>query len=71
MGRNVTLVDCAFYPFFERIVSVETYRDITIPADFEPLHGWFDAVHGREAVRKLARPRDHYVEYFGRIYADT
>jgi glutathione S-transferase len=35
MGRDVTLVDYAFYPFFERFVSVETYRDITVPADFE------------------------------------
>lgn len=70
MGQEVTLVDYAFYPFFERFASVETYRDITIPADHQRLRGWLNSMHGREVVGRLARPRDYYVEYFGRIYAD-
>ena len=70
MGHDVTLVDYAFYPFFERFASVETYRDITVPADHQRLRGWLNTMHGREIVRRLARPRDYYVEYFGKIYAD-
>lgn len=71
MGRDVTLVDYAFYPFFERFAaSVETYRDIGIPADYQRLRAWLNTMHGLEAVKRLARPRDYYVEYFGKIYAD-
>ena len=70
MGQDVTLVDYAFYPFFERFASVETYRDIIIPADHQRLRGWLNSMHGREVVGRLARPRDYYVEYFRRIYAD-
>ena len=70
MGQDVTLVDYAFYPFFERFASVETYRDITIPADHQRLRGWLNSMHGREVVGRLARSRDYYVEYFRRINAD-
>lgn len=70
IGRDATLADYAFYPFFERFASVETYRGISIPADYDRLRGWLNSMQGREAVRSLARPRDYYVEYFGRIYAD-
>jgi glutathione S-transferase len=70
MGQDVTLVDYAFYPFFERFVSVEVYRDMAIPADLRHVHGWLKMMQEREAVQRLARSREHYVEYFGRIYAD-
>jgi glutathione S-transferase len=70
MGGEVTLVDYAFYPFFERFVSVETYRGITIPADHQRLRLWINQMNGREAVTRTARLRDYYVEYFGRVYAD-
>lgn len=71
MGRDVSLVDYAFYPFFERFVSVEAYRGIAIPADHERLRSWLDTMREREAVKRLARSRDDYVEYFGKIYADN
>jgi glutathione S-transferase len=70
MGRAITLSDYAFYPFFERFVAVEAYRDVTIPADFSRLRAWLDAMRGRETVKALARPRDYYVERYRGIYAD-
>jgi glutathione S-transferase len=71
MGEDVTLVDYSFYPFFERFVAVELYRDVTIPADLEGLHVWRNAVLKREVVRKLARGHDYYVERYANIYADA
>jgi glutathione S-transferase len=71
MGRDVTLVDYAFYPFFERFVSVETYRGITVPPELARLRVWLSAMARREEVKQLATPRDDYVEYFGKIYADS
>lgn len=70
MGREATLVDLAFYPFFERFASVEAYRGVTVPADHDRLHGWLAAMGARAAVRKLARPRDFYVDHFRPYYAD-
>lgn len=71
MGQDITLVDYAFYPFFERFASVEVYRGVAIPADLERVHAWLKTMQGREPVNRLARSREYYVEYFGRIYADT
>lgn len=71
MGRDVTLVDYAFYPFFERFVSVEAYRGVAMPPRLERVHAWLKAMQAREVVRSLAHPREYYIEYFGRIYADT
>jgi glutathione S-transferase len=71
MGSDVTLVDYAFYPFFERFVAVEMYRGVTIPADHKRLHAWLDAMRACEAVRSLARPREYYAEHFGKVYADA
>ena len=71
MGEDVTLVDFAFYPFFERFASVERYRNITIPAGHRRLRSWLEAMRERPSVRKLAKPREYYVEYFRGIYADA
>lgn len=70
MGEEVTLVDYAFFPFFERFVSVEAYRGVTIPDALNRLHAWLDAMREHEPVRRLARPRSYYVEYYGKHYAD-
>jgi glutathione S-transferase len=66
MGRDVTLVDYAFYPFFERFVSVETYRGITVPPELALLRLWLSAMARRGEVKQIATRRDYYVEYFGR-----
>jgi glutathione S-transferase len=71
MGAAVTLVDFAFYPFFERFASVETYRAFTVPVEFQRLHAWLGAMRAQPSVRELAKPREHYVEYFRGIYADA
>ncbi len=70
MGENVSLVDYAFYPFFERFASVEAYRGVTIPDDYDRLKDWLAAMRGLAPVQRLAKPCSHYVEYYGRFYAD-
>jgi glutathione S-transferase len=70
MGEEVTLVDYAFYPFFERFASVEVYRGIIIPGGHKALRSWLEAMRDNALVRNLARSRTHYVEYYARYYAD-
>jgi glutathione S-transferase len=70
MGEEVTLVDYAFYPFFERFASVEVYRGVTLPDSHKPLNTWLDAMRETALVQNLARSRTYYVEYYERYYAD-
>jgi glutathione S-transferase len=70
MGRDFTLVDIAFYPFFERFAAVEAYRGVEIPAEFTRLNSWLGLLGRRPSVRSHCRPRAFYVSYFREFYAD-
>ena len=70
MGGDVGLVDIAFYPFFERFVAVEVYRDVEIPTHLTRLHAWLEAMRDRPSVQAIARPRAHYIAYFREFFAD-
>lgn len=70
LGADISLVDFAFYPFFERFADVEEFRGIVIPESLDRLHAWLEAVRKHPAVSPLLRPRAHYVNYFRGFYAD-
>jgi len=70
LGQHLSLADFAFYPFFERFISVEAYRGVLIPEDHGRLSTWLEAMRTLESVRKVARSREKYLEYFAGLYAD-
>ena len=70
MGGELTLVDIAFYPFFERFAAVEVYRDVSIPLELTRLRIWLAAIAERPSVRKITRPRQHHIDYYREFYAD-
>ncbi len=70
MGDDISLVDIAIYPFFERFAAVEAYRNFEIPEGLKRLRAWIETVRMRPSVSALSRPREYYVDYFGRYYAD-
>lgn len=70
LGNKVTLVDFAFYPFFERFADVEEYRDVEIDPSLSRLHSWLRSMRNHPSVQSISRPRAHYVAYFREFYAD-
>ena len=70
MGESITLADIAFLPFFERFASVEEYRGLEVSGSLTNLAGWLEALAQRPAIAAHALPREHYVDYFRRYYAD-
>lgn len=70
MGSDMTLVDAAFYPFFDHFVSVEMYRGVPLPDNLEHTHTWLGAMRARDSVRRLTRSREYHIERFGKVYAD-
>ena len=70
MGSDMSLVDAAFYPFFEYFVSVEMYRGVPLSDNLERVHTWLSAMRARDSVRQLMRSREYHIERFGKIYAD-
>ncbi len=68
LGHDVSLVDLAYYPFFERLPAWEHYRGIGIPAECGRLSKWVRAMEERESVKAIANSREYYIERY-RNYA--
>lgn len=65
-GTDVSLVDIALYPFFERLCVLEHYQKFRLPAGDVRLARWHAAMQARAAVRAEFNPPEFYI----RDYAD-
>ena len=65
-GSEPSLVDFAWYPFFERLPAWTHYRGLTISEDCRRLKTWLDAMSARPSVVQIANDADYYVgRYIG------
>ena len=69
MGEQVTLVDFAFYPFFERFCVVEHYRNFHLPEECTRLKAWVETMRFRPSVKEIENPPEYYIERYSK-YAD-
>jgi len=68
-GKNISLVDIAIYPHFERFGVLRTYRNIEIPQSCIKLLEWLDAMRERTSSQQTAHEDAYHVEAYRR-YAD-
>lgn len=64
LGSDVSLLDLAYYPFFERLPAWEHYRGITLPDDCQRLKTWIGAMAQRTSVKSIANSSDYYVRHY-------
>jgi glutathione S-transferase len=65
-GRQLSLVDVAFYPWFERWPALQQVRQVALPNDLPRLTRWSEAVGRRASALAVANPTSFYVERFAR-----
>ena len=63
-GKEISLTDLAFYPFFERFVVLEHFRNMTIPKSHSRIHRWLAAMRERDSVKELANAPEYYIEHY-------
>jgi glutathione S-transferase len=63
-GTEPTLVDFAYFPFFERLPAWSHYRGVSIPDECPRLKRWVAAMWMRDSVREVANAPDYYVEHY-------
>jgi glutathione S-transferase len=63
-GETLSLVDFAFYPWFERWPGLEHHRGLAIPQAHTRLLRWRDAVQRLDAVREHENPAEFYVQRY-------
>jgi glutathione S-transferase len=66
-GPELSLVDVAFYPWFERWAALEHYRGVAVPAKLERLAKWRLAMSERPSVKDIENPTSFYVERYAKF----
>jgi glutathione S-transferase len=51
LGRDPSIVDLAFYPFFERLPAIQQHRPVALPPVSIRLRYWLDAMRERDSVK--------------------
>lgn len=64
LGADPSLVDFAFYPWFERWAGLAHYRNFAVPAEHARLQRWISAVRQLDAVREHENPPEFYVQRY-------
>jgi glutathione S-transferase len=64
LGSEPSLVDFAWFPFFERLPAWIHYRGLQVPSDCHRLRQWIEIMSRRDSVRELANPADYYIERY-------
>jgi glutathione S-transferase len=65
MGAELSIVDLAFYPFFERFPAIQQYRPVSLPLISIRLRYWLDSMRERPSVKATQNPVDFYARVFG------
>lgn len=68
-GAQISLVDITFYPFFERFVTNEYYRDTKIPLDCHRIRTWLAIMRQRPSVIETSQPPQFYIERYAKFAA--
>ena len=64
LGSSVSLVDLAFWPFFERLPLLSHYREVTIPEDCRRLLRWCDEMAARPSAHQTMHEASWHVERY-------
>lgn len=71
LGAQVSLVDLAYWPFFERLPALTHYRGVEIPARCPRLAAWFEAMGQRDSVRRTRHDDAYYIKSYARYDAQA
>jgi glutathione S-transferase len=66
LGTEVSLVDIAYWPFFERLPAVTHYRGVGIPERCTRLKAWAVAMEARDSVQSTMHQPDYYIQSYSR-----
>ncbi len=61
LGPEVSLLDLAYYPFFESLPAWTHYRGLAIPDECPRLRAWISVMAERPTVKAIANPPDYYI----------
>ncbi|WP_431633184.1 glutathione S-transferase family protein [Alkalinema pantanalense] len=67
LGDQLTLVDLAFYPWFERLPALQSLRQFAVPQDTPQLQNWWRTLEARPTIQSIANSVDFYIERYAKF----
>lgn len=64
LGKQISLIDVTFYPFFEHAPVLAEYRDYEMPTEHEHLNRWLSAMRTRQSVQDNTRDAAFYIDAY-------
>ncbi len=64
LGKELSLVDITFYPFFEHAPVLAQYRDFELPTEHKNLNRWLSAMRSRQSVQDNAHDAAFYIDAY-------
>lgn len=64
LGKQLSLVDLSYYPFFEHAPVLSYYRHFDIPAEHKYIHRWLLAMRNRPSVKDNQRDDAFYIKVY-------
>jgi glutathione S-transferase len=62
LGDALSLVDLTFYPWFERWIALEHYRNFKLPVNCTRLREWLGVMQQHPSVRATTQPHEVYIQ---------
>lgn len=62
LGKNLSLVDFAYYPWFEQVGVLGYFRGFQFPSGLHRLERWWREMENCTSVQMLARSAETYIE---------
>ena len=62
LGKEPSILDFAFYPFFERLPAIQQHRPVALPLMSIRLRYWLDAMRELESVKAARSPVESHAE---------
>lgn len=67
LGKEISLVDFTYYPFFEQWAVLEHFRGVQLPTRLDRLKQWWETMATRASVRAIAQAPEFYLERYGQL----
>lgn len=67
LGQEVTMVDLALYPFFERLPAIKHFWPAGLPVVSIRLRYWLEVMRRRDSVRATQNPVEDYRRHFSDV----
>ncbi|MGF1566675.1 MAG: glutathione S-transferase family protein [Nodosilinea sp.] len=67
LGKEISLVDLTYYPWFEQLTVLEYFLGFQLPSGLDRLKIWLANMVRRKSVREIANFPEFYIDHYAQL----